>query len=167
MTLTDGRLFRICELVRRTPRRTRRGYEPSVVERLEGRAVPAIVGLSGNASPMIIQPINPMNQPRGVVVNPFRSVTLAGFVAEDGAATPVVTFRVVDQLGRHMPGGTIAVQPAQPGLFLYDNRIGLNMTRHHNQPGGRHYTVFITARDPQGSLTIPIAVRTPPLPHGR
>jgi hypothetical protein len=166
MSLTDGRLFGICGLMGCTRRHARRGLRPSLDERLEGRAVPAIVGLTGNASPAIIQPINPMNQPRAVVIDPFRSVTLAGYVLENGGATPVVTFRVKDQLGRDMTSGTIPAQPAQPGLFLYDNRIGLNMTRHQFQPGGRHYTVFVTAQDPQGSLTIPIAVRTPPLRHG-
>src|SRR4051794_40875540 len=89
MSLTDGRLFRICGWIGRTRQHERRRLRPSLDDRLESRAVPAIVGLTGKASPEIIQPINPMNQPRGVVVDPFRSVTLAGYVYEDGGATPV------------------------------------------------------------------------------
>ena len=67
--------------------------------------MPAIVGLSATASPVVLRQINPMNQPHAVQVAVIRPVTLAGSVTVTGQDVPVVSFRVVDEYGRDQPNG--------------------------------------------------------------
>jgi hypothetical protein len=171
MTQTYGRRFGIGgESASREQRsRGRRQAVPVLVERLEGRALCSVVNLTANISPMIIRPINPRNQPHAVQVSVFRPVTLAGYVTETSGAIPTVSFRVVDQNGRHMPSGTIVPQfvaattPGPPNLFFFSKRFGLNLSHLPGEVNGRHYTVYVTAQDPQSSSTIAIPVTTPPV----
>jgi hypothetical protein len=165
MLETLRRLFLSAGKPRPEGRSSRSGAVSGSVETLESRELPAIVGLSASASPEILRPINPMNQPHAVQVAKIRPVTLAGYVSEQGGATPSVSFRVVDQFGRDQPSGTFRVQPVQPGLFFFHTRIGLSLARRAADPSGRHYTVIFTAQDSQNSKTIAVPVTTPPLPH--
>ncbi|MBV8266746.1 MAG: hypothetical protein JO252_10515 [Planctomycetaceae bacterium] len=137
---------------------------------LEGRAPLAILGLSAQASPALIRPINPMNQPKGLItVTSIRPITLSGYVAESGTATPTVTFRVVDQFGRDQPSGTLTPQlvtavnpatnlPIPPATYFFNGRIGLSLA--HPPGGSRQYTLIVTAND--GAETVSTTLIVPP-----
>jgi hypothetical protein len=167
MTRTNRPLFRFGRKSRRDQTGPRQVVTPGPVEGLERRGLLSIVGLTANASPMILRQINPMNQPHAVQVARIRPVTLAGYVAEDSNVVPTVSFRVVDEYGRDQPSGVLPPQPAKPGVFFFSTRIGLDRTHRPGDRDGRQYTVFVTAQDPQGTRTIAIAVTTPHVRHGR
>ncbi len=139
---------------------------------LEGRAPLTILGLSAQASPALIRPINPMNQHQGLItLTAIRPITLSGYVAESGTATPSVTFRVVDQFGRHQPSGTLTPQlvsavdpatnlPIPPAKFFFNGRIGLSLA--HPPGGSRQYTLIVTANDGDGAETVSTTLVVPP-----
>ncbi len=139
---------------------------PMLGDGLERRVLRSVVDLTAAVSPMVPRQISPRNQPHAVQVSVFRPVTLAGYVTETTGVIPVISFRVVDQNGRHMPSGTIVPQfvaastPGPPNLFFFTTRFGLNLSRGPGEVDGRHYTVFVTAQDPQNSSTIAIPVTT-------
>jgi hypothetical protein len=140
---------------------------------LERRVLQTVVALTGNASPMILQPIDPMNQPHAVRVARTRPVTISGSVTENQAVLPSVRFQVVDEYGRDQPSGTLVLQPAtippappQPGSYFYSARIGLNLARRPGDRDGRQYTIFVTALDPESTLTITFPAMTPRHRHG-
>jgi hypothetical protein len=148
------------------PRRRHRAV-PVLDERLERRALLSVVDLTAHVSPMVLRQINPRNQPHAVQVAVIRPVTLAGYVTETTGVIPVISFRVIDQNGRHMPSGTITPQfvpahtPGPPNLFFFSMRFGLNRSRLPGQDV-RQYTVEVTAQDAQNASTIAISVATPP-----
>jgi hypothetical protein len=169
MTQNYGRRFRIARKSEPGEHRPRGRHQatPVLGEELERRALRSVVNLTASVSPAVLRQINPMNQPHAVQVAVIRPVTLAGYVTETTGVIPVVSFRVVDQNGRHMPSGTIAPQfvPANtagpPNLFFFSFRFGLNRSRLPGQ-AARQYTVLVTAQDPQSTSTIAIPVTTPP-----
>ncbi len=70
-----------------------------------------ILALTAEASPTILRPINPQNQPKGLItVRAIRPVTLAGYVVESGNITPTVSVRVVDEYGRNQPSKMLPAQ---------------------------------------------------------
>jgi hypothetical protein len=137
---------------------------------LERRELCAVSNLTASVSPVVLRQINPRNQPHAVQVAVIRPVTLAGYVTESAGTIPAVSFEVIDQNGRDMPSGSITPQfvkaptPGPPNLFFFSMRFGLNRTRLPGDQEGRRYTVLITARDAQNSLTVAIPVTTPPAP---
>jgi len=141
---------------------------PVLGEGLERRALRSVVDLTAHVSPVVLRQISPRNQPHAVQVAVIRPVTLAGYVTDTSSVIPVVSFRVVDANGRHMPSGTIVPQfvaastPGPPNRFFFSTRFGLNRSHLPGAVDGRQYTVFVTAQDPQNSSTIAIPVSTPP-----
>jgi hypothetical protein len=168
-TQRHRRLLRLGRRTRPGHNRPRRDAAAPEVVALERRGLQSVVALAANASPMLLTPINGMNQPHAVVVSRFRPVTLAGTVTVNDANVPTVSFQVIDEYGKHQPSGTFQVQvfnpPAFPGRFFFTNRIGLNLTRRPGDHDGRQYQVMITAQDQQSTQTIVIPVTT--LPRGR
>jgi hypothetical protein len=162
------RAGRALSLVFPTPRHS---MAPPRLETLEGRVLQTVMALSANASPAILRPINPENQPHAVQVAIIRPVTLAGHVTVPVGVKPVVSFRVIDEYGRDQPSGTFSDQfvnpQSDPGQFFFTKRIGLNLTRRPGDFNGRQYTVMITAQDPQSTQTILIPVRTLVPGHAR
>jgi hypothetical protein len=149
---------------------------PEVVDVLEPRALCTLVGLTAHASPMILTQIDPQNQPHPVQVSVIRPVTFAGTVSVVSKVPPTVpptiSFQVVDEYGKDQPSGTIPAQiyPASVSNqfpFFFTKRIGLNRFRRHGDLDGRQYTIVITAKDAQTTLTTSIPLTTPPPRLGR
>jgi hypothetical protein len=183
MTAAKRRPFRIgfTEVKQKATAARKRPFSPVGGETLEGRtlcsvsnltasASPTLV-LTASASPTLVNQLNPRDQPHAVQVAVIRPVTIAGYVTDNTGATPAVSFRVIDQNGRHMPSGPIRtefVRPSPPGpgnLFFFSKRIGLNRTRLPGDSAGRKYTILVTAQDAQNTVTVAIPASTAPA-HG-
>ena len=71
------------------------------------------------------RPINPMNQHKGLItLTSIRPITLSGYVAESGTATPSVTFRVVDQFGRFPHRNEVLGRPSTPAEIEFLSHPG-------------------------------------------
>ena len=128
---------------------------------MESRTFLSVSGLSLSASPAILRPPSPANQPHAVTVQHVLPVTLAGEVT-DLKGVPSLRYQVVDSFGRYQPSGSITVQPIGNGRAFYFTRIGLSDVRDPHTPGGRRYTVIVTAQDGDGSRQASAVVTVPP-----
>jgi hypothetical protein len=140
----------------RPPRRVRPAPEP-----LEARAAAAVIALTASASPAILRPISPRNQPHAVTLQHTLPVTIAGQVA-DTRGLPAVSFQVIDSYGRDQPAGTIPAQAVGDGRAIFSTRIGLSVLRDPHIPGGRRYVIVVTAADPDGARQALAVVTVPP-----
>ncbi len=133
-------------------------------EPLESRCVPTALAVTLSASPNILRPILPSNQPHAVGVQHVLPVTLAGEIAGPVSGNLIVRYQVVDQYGQDEPIGTIThVMPVKGGRFFYFTRIGLSDHRDPHIPGGRQYQVIVTAETVNGSGTATASVTVPPV----
>jgi hypothetical protein len=143
---------------RRRPRRT----IPSA-EAIERRLVLSVTGLTASASPAILRPINPNNQPHAVTLQHILRVTVAGQVSVD-QGTPALSYQVVDQYGRFQPSGQVmSLVPAGPGEYFYTVQFGLSILRDPHIPGGRNYAVIIKAQDGSSVRFAVAGVTVPPV----
>ncbi len=144
------------------PDRRPRRIEP-MLEPIEPRLVLSVTGLTASVSPTILRPIDPSNQPRAVSKQHLLRVTVAADVAVDpGDGTPTVSYRVIDQYGRDQPSGHLALQAISGGLEDFAAQFGLSDLRDPATPGGRHYTVIVTAHDGTSVRQSEAVVTVPP-----
>lgn len=140
------------------PRRLRRTFPDT--EGLDGRILPSITALNLSASPVILSPISPRNQPHAVTLQHILPVTIAGMVTSDGGV-PVLRYQVYDEYGRDQPGGSLTTQPIEGGRAMYSLRIGLSAQRDPHFPAGRRYVVVVTAQDQGASRQASTNVTVP------
>lgn len=155
----------IVKLIRDGKRRPARraGQLPLQVAQLEGRMLMTISGFTAEASPTILWHPSAREQPKQLQNQRIVPVTIAGQLNESTSAVPAVAFRVIDEYGVDQPRGFIAPQALGGGLFLYSTRIGLQLSRHANDPDGRQYTIIVTASDATSTSTASAVVTVPHL----
>jgi hypothetical protein len=122
-----------------------------------------LTGLTVSASPNLLTPIAPANQPRAVAARVrLLPVTVAGQVTDD-QGTPSLTYQVIDSAGRNQPSGVAEVRPGGGGTTFFFARFGLSNARDEDSSVGRRYTVVVTARDGGSVLQGEAVVTVPPL----
>jgi hypothetical protein len=162
MTQTFYRRFKAGRKSRTADVRSRRRAASPGGDALEDRTLRAVIGLTASASPVVLRPLNPLDQPHAVQVATVHPVTLSGYVVDDLNVTPVVTFQVIDEYGKIEPGGKLISQQVKPGVIFYSARFGLSMTSRPGDSDGRQYTIIVTARDAENTRTTAVSVKAPP-----
>lgn len=155
------RRFPVGRKSRPAPFRPSRPNAAWQAEGLEPRALLSVVELNAAASPMLLQPISPQNQPVSVKYSNFRPVTVAGSAADSQNVTPGLSFRVIDEYGRDEPAGRLLPQTVRPGVFFFQTRFELSMVVRPGDRNGRQYTIIVTAQDQDNTRTTAIEVTTP------
>jgi hypothetical protein len=122
-----------------------------------------LTGLTVSASPSLLTPIAPNNQPRAVAARVrLLPVTVAGGVTDD-QGTPSLTYKVIDSDGRDQPSGVAEGRPGGGGTTFFFARFGLSNARAVDSSVGRRYTGVVTARDGGSVLQGEAVVTVPPL----
>ena len=158
----DG-FFRRFWIRRPEPRPARRSCTPSVVP-LEGRVLQALLTpyWTINVHPAVLPPTN----------GAFLPVHIYGQIASTRPQTPVGFFFVTDEYRSDEPSGPIALSPAKPLANYYvssfDFTIYLQAKRSTNTMDGRHYDLFIGAKDTDNTDGRTVGIYVPkvyPPPH--
>jgi hypothetical protein len=153
----DGFLRRLW--ARRPVPRTRRlsqSCTPSVLP-LEGRVLQALITSKWivNVHPGVLPPTS----------GAFLPVHVYGQIASTRPETPVGFFFVTDEYRRDEPSGPIALGPATPSFNFYvstfDFTIYLQAKRSTKTMDGRHYDLFVGAKDSDNTDGKTVAIYVP------